>query len=260
MSIKHLLFNLLFPPKCSNCNAFLDVNLSDRVNDTLCPTCRIYYESEKKRECSVCGLSMKFCRCMPRNMERAQCSCLLKLISYRTKDNNFPIRQFLYSVKRRDERIYFDFIGNQMRELLIAEMRAKGLMPDECIITYLPRSRKNKSEHGFDQGRSLAKSLSDVTGIQFVSCFKRKLFTEEQKNLNQFERRLNMKSAYEIREVEKVVKDKTVILVDDIVTTGSSMAACARLAFSMGAYDVMGICIGLTQKEKNIYKNKRRND
>jgi predicted amidophosphoribosyltransferase len=69
-----------------------------------------------------------------------------------------------------------------------------------------------------------------------------------------------MKSAYEVREVEKIVKDKTVILVDDIVTTGSSMAACARLAFSMGAYDVMGICIGLTQKEKNIYKNKRRND
>ena len=143
---------------------------------------------------------------------------------------------------------------------MIAEMRSQNLMPDDCVITYMPRSKKNKSEHGFDQGLSLAKSLSNITGIKFVDCFKRRLFTEEQKNLNEFERKLNMKSAYDRRDVGELLEDKTLILVDDIVTTGSSMAACARLAFSMGAYNVLGICIGLTEKEKNIYKNKRRND
>ncbi len=260
MSVKHLLLNLVFPPKCSNCHALLDVSIDKRVTETLCPDCRIKYENEKQRECAFCGLSMKFCRCMPRNMERAQCSCLLKLISYRPQDEEFPIRQFLYSVKRRDDRIYFDFIAEQMREILITEMKSRSLMPDDCVITYLPRAKKNKAEHGFDQGLSLAKSLSFVTGIKFVDCFKRRLFVKEQKNLNQYERRLNMKSAYEISDVETHISDKTVILVDDIVTTGSSMAACARLAFSKGAYDVIGICIGLTEKEKNIYKNKRRND
>ena len=260
MSIRHLLFNLLFPPKCSNCNSFLDISLTEKTVDTLCPTCRIQYENEKQRECHRCGLAMKFCRCMPSNMEKAQCACLLKLISYRSKDDTFPIRHFLYSVKRRDDRIYFDFIAEQMRGSLISEMKSQNLMPNDCVITYMPRSQKNKAEHGFDQGLSLAKSLSKITGIKFVDCFKRRLFTEEQKNLNQFERKLNMKSAYERRDVEEHIKDKTVIIVDDIVTTGSSMAACARLAFSMGAYNVIGICIGFTEKEKNIYKNKRRND
>ena len=260
MGIKHLISNLLFPAKCSNCNTFLDIDIRNKVIDTLCPTCRIHYENEKQRECGFCGLSMRFCRCMPQNMERAQCSGLLKLISYRPHDESFSIRQFLYSVKRYDDKIYFNFIAEQMREILIIEMRGQNLLPDDCIITYLPRAQRNKAEHGFDQGLRLAQSLSNITGIEFVDCFKRKLFAQEQKNLNQYERKLNMISAYDILDVGNKIEDKTVILVDDIVTTGSSMAACARLAFSKGAYDVIGVCIGLTEKEKNIYKNKRRND
>ena len=260
MSLKHLALNLLFPPKCSNCHDLLDIDISKKCTDTLCPTCRMHYENEKNRECSFCGLSMKFCRCMPKNMERAQCSCLLKLISYRSKDNSLPIRNFLYAVKRRDDRIYFSFLAEEIRAVLISEMRARALMPNDCVITFLPRAAKNKAEHGFDQGESLAKELSRVTGIEFVNCFKRRLDNDEQKSLNQYERKLNMRSAYEGRDVRERIKDKTVILVDDIVTTGSSMAACARIAFSMGAYDVIGACIGLTEKEKNIYKNKRSSD
>lgn len=257
MSIKYLFSNLLFPPKCSNCGELLKIEIDKKVYTTLCPSCRIHYENEKQRECAFCGLSMKFCRCMPKNMEKAQCSGLLKLISYRSKDESFPIRQFVYSVKRHDDRAYFGFIAEQMREILIVEMRAEDLNPKDCVITFLPRAPKNKAEHGFDQGMSLAKALSDATGIKMVDCFKRKMFNEEQKSLNQFERRLNMRSAYEKRDVEAYIENKIVILVDDIVTTGASMAACARLAFSLGAYDVIGICIGLTEKEKNIYKNKR---
>ena len=123
-------------------------------------------------------------------------------------------------------------------------------MPSDCVITYLPRSHKNKANSGFDQGYELAKALSRQTGIELVRCFDRKMGSVEQKNLNTYERRLNMKSAYKTRDVEDKIKDKTVILVDDIVTTGSSMASCTRLLFSMGAFSVIGICIGLTEKKK----------
>ena len=256
MNVKYLLKNLLFPPKCSNCDELLDVELDKRATDTLCPSCRIHYENEKKRECAFCGLEMRFCRCMPQNLQKAQCSALLKLISYRPHDDSFPIRSFVYSVKRNDNEIYFDFVAEQLRELLITEMRASSLLPDDCVITFLPRAFKNKVEHGFDQGYSLARSLSYITGIKLVDCFDRNIFVKEQKNLNQYERRLNMRSAYTPKSVEDKIKDKTVIIVDDIVTTGSSMATGARMVYSLGAYDVIGVCIGLTEKEKN-YKNKR---
>lgn len=257
MSIKYLLKNLFFPPRCSNCGELLDIELTKRVTETLCLECRIQFENEKRRECAYCGLEMRLCRCMPPNMEKSQCSALLKLISYRSHDDSFPIKNFIYSVKRHDDEAYFNFVAEQLREGLIREMRSQSLMPNDCIITYLPRAVKNKAEHGFDQGKSLAQSLAFMTGIEFVDCFERGVNVKEQKNLNQYERRLNMRSAYKLRDVKDKIDNKTVILVDDIVTTGSSMASCARIVFSYGAYNVIGVSIGLTEKEKNIYKNKR---
>lgn len=248
MKINNVISNLLFPPKCANCNELLDIRLEDKNRDALCSACRLHYENEKRRECNVCGLAMEHCRCMPKNMDKAQCTALLKLISYRTNDESLKIRNFVYSIKHSDYRTSFDFVAEQMRKPLIAEMRATGLMPKDCLITFLPRSHKNKAKDGFDQSYRLAKALSLATGIKFVNCFDRKIKTDEQKNLNLYERQLNMNSAYKPRNVENEVEGKTVILVDDIVTTGSSMAACARIAYSMGAYAVMGICLGYTEK------------
>lgn len=250
MKINNVISNLLFPPKCANCNELLDIRLDEKNRDALCPLCRLHYENEKQRECSICGLRMEFCRCMPKNMEKAQCTALLKLISYRTDDEGLKIRNFVYSIKHSDYRVSFDFIAEQMRKPLIAEMRATGLMPENCVITFLPRSHKNKSKDGFDQSFRLAKSLSVLTGIEFVNCFDRRIKSDEQKHLNVYERRLNMSSAYKPRNIGNKIDGKTVILVDDIVTTGSSMAACARIAYSMGAYAVMGICLGYTEKNK----------
>lgn len=248
MKINNVILNLLFPPKCANCSELLDINLTEKQIDPFCPACRLHYENERSRECKICGLSMEFCRCMPKNMQKAQCTALLKLISYRANDENMPIRKFVYSIKHYDYSVSFDFIAEQMKKQLVAEMRGTNLMPDDCVITFLPRSHKNKAKNGFDQSYRLAKALSSVTGIEFVSCFDRKIKTTEQKKLNVYERRLNMRSAYKARKVEDKIKDKTVILVDDIVTTGSSMAACARIANSLGAYAVMGICFGYTEK------------
>lgn len=250
MGFIDLATNLIFPPQCANCKELISWDITKKQIDPLCPTCRMQFESEKQRECNICGLAMNFCRCMPKNMSRAQCSALLKLVSYRPEGNDMPIRDFIYSVKHSNDKVTFDFLAEQMRELLIAEMRGASLMPSDCVITFLPRSHQNKSNDGFDQGYELARSLSHVTGIKMVRCFDRKLRAEEQKHLNQYERRLNMRSAYIPREVEERIKDKTVILVDDIVTTGASMASGARLLFSMGAFDVVGICIGTTEKTK----------
>lgn len=250
MGLIDLASNLIFPPQCANCNEFLSTDINKKQIDPLCPTCRMHFESEKQRECDFCGLSMNFCRCMPKNMSRAQCSALLKLISYRPQGNDMPIRNFIYSVKHSNNKVTFDFLAEQMRELLICEMRGASLLPSNCVITFLPRSYRNKASDGFDQGYELAKSLSRATGIELVTCFNRKIIATEQKKLNQYERRLNMKSAYIVRDIEDKIKDKTVILVDDIVTTGSSMASGARLLFSKEAFAVIGICIGTTEKTK----------
>lgn len=251
MGAVDLISNLLFPPKCANCGELFKVNISEKRTSPLCDTCRRRYESERLRECETCGLTMSFCRCMPINMRRAQCSSLIKLTSYRPNDDTMKINDFICSVKHCNDKVLFEFIAYEIRGGLISEMRAMGLMPEDCVIAFVPRTRKNLVSEGFDQGRLLAEALSSVTGIKAVNCFSRSIRSREQKNLNSTERRLNMTGAFRSRRVGDALAGKTVIIVDDIVTTGSSMAACARIAYSMGAYSVIGACIGRTENVKN---------
>ena len=115
MKAVNLIQNLLFPPKCANCGELLDVEVSSKLTDPLCPDCRLDFESEKERECNTCGLAMKFCRCMPRAMNRAQCTALLKLISYRNEDNSMSIRNFVYAIKHTYRPVNFSFVAENMR-------------------------------------------------------------------------------------------------------------------------------------------------
>lgn len=245
----YFITNLLFPPKCMNCGRLLSIDVRKRVEAPLCEACRLSWEREKTESCSRCGLDMKLCVCMPKTLERSGCSSLLKLVSYRAH-GDMAISRFFYSIKHSYNRSGFDFLAEQMKFLLIPEMRSRELMPRDCVISYLPRSAKNKNKDGFDQGRELARALSRITGIRCVSCFSRRLFVNEQKKLNSFERNLNMNSAFKLKVKRKNIENKTVILVDDIVTTGAGMAAGTRLLFSGGAYEVIGLCVGYTKKHK----------
>lgn len=246
--------NLLFPPRCISCGELLDTRLRERVGVPLCKECRASFEHQRLRECPRCGLQMKFCRCMPTPMKRAQCLSLLKLVPYDPDSPTSAGSRFIYSVKSNNNAAMFSFFAEQMRALLISEMRAESLEPEDCVIAYLPRSYKNLAENGFDQSKKLTTELSRITGIPTVSIFKRKLHAKKQKELTRVERRLNMESAYTGRDVGDALRGKVVILVDDIVTTGSSMASCARIATSLGAYAVFGVCIGVTEKNS---KNKQ---
>lgn len=247
MNLFSMLLNLMFPPKCVNCGELLEIDIMKKPVTPLCGKCRMILEKEKVKSCSECGLDMKSCRCMPKILSEAGCSVLLKLVSYKPY-GNMPIRKMIFSLKHSYNKISFEFIAEQLRFLLIGEMKKRMLLPDKCVITYLARSEKNKNNEGFDQAREIAKALAYQTGIRLSHCVKRRMFTREEKKLNSVERRLNMNSAFCVSDKNCEISGKTVILVDDIVTTGSGMAAASELLFSAGAEDIIGLCVGYTDK------------
>ena len=94
---------------------------------------------------------------MPHTMKRAGCDGLIKLISYSPTGHSSQINNIIYSVKHQRNGALLDFLSFQLHSSLITEMRVRGLSPEDCVITYLPRSYKNKAADGFDQGLSLAR-------------------------------------------------------------------------------------------------------
>ncbi len=112
-------------------------------------------------------------------------------------------------------------------------MRASALfsLPPGTVFTFLPRTRIKKRYYGFDQSRLLAQTLARMTGGGAVSrsLLSRSLFSREQKKLSLSERRQNVKNAFWVRPWKKRCHASchTIVLVDDVITTGSSFLAGA---------------------------------
>ena len=104
----------------------------------------------------------------------------------------------------------------------------------------MARSSRRKSairEYGFDQAVALAKALSKETGYPYRTLLCRTGRTKEQKTLSLEERLCNMRNAF--RYAGPDLRGKRVILVDDLITTGSGMRAGADLLWENGASSVI---------------------
>ena len=116
---------------------------------------------------------------------------------------------------------------------------------EEVLLTYLPRSFRAKRKNGTDQALMLARAISKETGIPVMPLLSRVRFGGAvQKKLSRRERIDNAKLLFTLSP-KADLKGKTVILIDDLVTTGSSMAAGVRLLRQAGVTRCFGICIAV---------------
>ena len=118
-------------------------------------------------------------------------------------------------------------------------MAAAGseLLADADLITPVPLHYFRLIRRGFNQSGWLAASLSRTSGVRLsVDALKRVRSTPIQGNLSADARRRNVQGAFRVRGSRmKLVKDKRVVLVDDVLTTGATAEACARTLKRAGA-------------------------
>lgn len=118
----------------------------------------------------------------------------------------------------------------------------------DWILTYPPRSKKKQREVGHDQSYETARRLSRLTGIPMIACLVRITGSDTaQKTLGAAQRTENAQGSYEIsRRYEKDLGGKSVILVDDIATTGATLAACASILKEAGAVRMIALTAAKT--------------
>ena len=245
MNALYAIRDFIIPPRCAGCRTVFAAKYGEK--NWLCPECERKWELLKATICPDCGKMWSACRCAPKVLEKAGASQLVKLVPYRPKravSNNVV----LYLKRRRDMRT-FDFVSTQLARELNVFISKTGLRREDVIITYCPRRRRAKNEYGFDQAQLIAKSIAKAIEISCVPLLKRRGFFEgkAQKKLDSSKRADNVKGAFEIAK-DANVKKKTVLLLDDLVTTGSTMAECARLLKNAGASLVVGVTIATTEK------------
>jgi ComF family protein len=123
------------------------------------------------------------------------------------------------------------------------------------MVIPVPLGTVREANRGYNQASLLARPIAWKTGLQYKpSAITRIRETYSQVDLNYSERRKNVKRAFEAK--EEIVSGKTVMVVDDITTSGSTLDACAEALFDASAHQVFGLT--LARASFSNHKNPRR--
>lgn len=113
------------------------------------------------------------------------------------------------------------------------------------LVTWMPASREGRRRRGFDQGRSLASAVGRGLDRPVVRLLRRSV-SGRQVGLDRAERSVRASGIVAAAAARAHVFGATVLVVDDVVTTGASMQAAARALRAAGAADVVGAAFAHT--------------
>ncbi|MCF8378551.1 MAG: ComF family protein [Bacteroidales bacterium] len=144
-----------------------------------------------------------------------------------------PYQSLLHKLKYKGKKD----IGLTLGRLFAAELIETAFSKTDIIIP-VPLHPKKKKKRGYNQSEMIAKGMSELFKTELnTQILLRKGYAGTQTNKNRFDRFLNMKDQFSLELPEKI-RGKSVLLVDDVVTTGSTLEACAQLLIDAGCKEV----------------------
>lgn len=231
---KNIILNTLFPKRCPVCLSLLPSDQS------VCPSCFEKLTFVRQPVCYRCGKPLfsqeaEYCfDCMrhPKSFDRN-----FSVFVY-DKHMKFSMAQFKYHNKREFASFYVEQAMRLHGDVLCR-------LPLLAIVP-VPIHDKKKKERGYNQAELLARCFSDVLHIPTCpNLLSRFVYTTPQKELSPRERLFNLSKAICVNPVfsEKMHLFDTVLLVDDIYTTGATLEACTRVLLRHGVQRVYTLCI-----------------
>lgn len=229
-SMADSLFSILAAPRCRLCRA----PLFGHVNPFFCPACASRVEWIGKGACRGCGYPSgphashdgECQRCRGRRLRLTAAAAVAR---YRS-----GARELVLGLKFRRE----TELARPIAGLMAERMRGAAFPPIDLVlpVSLHPERRRTR---GFDQAQLLARHIAGATGLKTASgLVERTRHTTPQAALRREARLLNMEGAFR---ASPELSGKSVLLVDDVMTTGATMAECAKACREAGARRVSAL-------------------
>ncbi len=206
---------------CLGCGKELPSRLHARA---LCDECTESLPFKTGKLCSVCGAGIyvgTLCR-----------HCSYSLPEY---DKAFApffyeglARKFVLDLKSRGR----EYIAGYIAEYMYLYYSSLGAEAD--VITAVPSTGKTLKRRGFDHTALIAAAFSERSGIPYAVLLERVAHRKDQTELNYYDRFAAVRGSFEIADLARAA-NKTILLIDDVLTTGATASECAAVLKAAGA-------------------------
>ena len=228
MKLKDYFLRIFFPLKCPLCGELIPLT---------------------ERSCRCSGgeavfISDNFCRSCGAEIEKCTCNNKDEI----HLDNIAGV--YIYDGIVRSQIALFKFAKEKSFakefSLLMSERVAKAFCDVEFdLVTFVPSSELTLEERGFNQSELLAKGVAERLFLPLQDTLIKIKETKKQHSLSARERVTNLDGAFSVKENANL-KNKTILLCDDIKTTGSTLKECSDVLYENGAKAVYCIVLAVT--------------
>lgn len=213
--IKYIIW-LLFPKRCAVCGEIIHRNAS------VCGKCKEELEYVDKN-CSVCGAIKKQCECKYRVYRFSGC-----VAPFYKGDNSMKmIYRFKFGNKTDAAEFLADKICEKVREYF-------GSVKFDRV-TSVPMSSFKYFYKGYNHSEVIAKAVAQKLGVPYCRTLKKRPFKKSQHTLNHKERIENVRDMFYFPSKNDY---GTVLLIDDVKTTGATLNECTKELLFSGVQDV----------------------
>lgn len=225
--------DLLFPPRCQVCE------LPDQF--PLCEGCWSAFPRVLPPVCQVCGRPLRgppdlVFTCMPCRHRHHH----LRVRAFGRYEGR--LREAVHALKYGGKLALAEPLGRALAEVAAAE----GLLAATDLVVPVPLHPRRQAHRGFNQAEELACSLGRAADKPVVRALVRVRDTPSQTELDERQRRSNVRGAFQPR---RDLRGMRVLLVDDVVTTGSTLRECARVLKAAGAAEVRAVTVAIVTQD-----------
>ena len=229
MNLKQLIrdfADLLFPRCCESCDRVLQGN-----EVTICTLCRISLPRVTTDGLNSGSLTFKFV-----NLPEVHSTHSFLLFTKRGK-----VQKLLHALKYKGNKD----VGILLGQMFGQELKTMGHLPEAEIILSIPLHPKKRKQRGYNQSDLLAEGFSRATGIPWSGAMLERIkYTATQTGKTKMERRENVQGVFAVKQG---FAPGSIILIDDVLTTGATLEECARTLLAAGCKRFHILTIALAQ-------------
>jgi len=239
-NLKMLIFDILFPPLCVGCKNTLK---SEEKQGIICAACSSKIVVHNTLFCGRCRARL------PENKKTCHKDHLYLLGAATDYDEIVRnlIHQFKYQKWTRLSPIFKNILEKYLKNIKITENQ--DLFFENFIIIPMPLHKNREEERGFNQASLLAEIISNILQLPVISgAFLRIKETAPQAKIKDWQKRKeNLENSFFTAMPEKI-KNKNIILVDDIFTSGATMNEAAKTLKKSGAKKIIAFVLAKTAR------------